>query len=213
MMPRYRTGLVVRATLAVCLIFLQGCLAMTYRASVISGDSGVVDPSAESLPLVVGVKAGTVDGEFNAVDERYMISHFVAKLSAANLFQQITYPTSGHEDIIFEIGGKSMLRRSYNPLMIGNILLCAFTLYLVCFPISAEYDYTVAVRAFTQPDDEEIGRYRVTGTSRITYGLLQAQGVRVINTDGWQLATTSAYDQLVARMRADEAAYRRRVKP
>lgn len=214
MRRRCRAGeWIIRASLVACLILVQGCLAMIYRPVVLSDNSGAGAPSAVPLPLVVGVKVGTMDGEINGLDERYMLSQFVAKLSAANLFQQITYPTAGREDVMLEIGGKSMIKRPYTPLMVGNVLLCTFTLYLVCFPFSAEYDYTVAVRAVAQADDEEIGRYRATGSSRITFGFFQSGGRDSVNIEGWRLAVTSAYDQLVARIRSDEAGYQRLVKP
>jgi hypothetical protein len=203
----------VLSGLAAGLIVLQGCMAMIYRADVLSDNGGAGEPAAVPLPLVAGVRVGTVDGEFNGINEHSLISDFVAALSAANLFQQITYPTTDHEDVMFEIGGKFMIKRPYAPLMVADAILCGFTLYLICFPNSVEYDYTVAVRAVAQNDDEVIGRYRATGISRITYGILQVGEPESVEVEGWQLAVTSAENQLVAKIRSDEAEYRRWIKP
>jgi hypothetical protein len=195
-----------------CMVPLVGCMATgVHRVEVLSFHGDLAPPRAAALPLVAGIRIGTVNGEVNSANEQYMINNFAARLSAANLFRQITHPTSGRENIMLEIGGKTMVHRPRSgPLLIGNALLCGFTLMLLCLPLTSTYEFTVDVRALTWPASEEINRYGATGASRVTYGAMTPEAP---HTEGWRAAVTSTFDQIINQMAADEAKYLLKAPP
>jgi hypothetical protein len=86
----------------------------------------------------------------------------------------------------------------------GNIVLCLLSLGIVCLPSTSEYEYRVSVRAVKGPTDEAVGRYVGVGRSRVTSSVSNREDAE---REGWRQAATSAYDELIGHMRADEAKY------
>jgi hypothetical protein len=88
--------------------------------------------------------------------------------------------------------------------LIGKVFLCVFSLGIVCLPGSSEYEYRVSVRAVKGPTEEAVGRYVGVGRSRVTFSAPNREDA---DREGWRQAATSAYDELIGHLRADEAKF------
>jgi len=171
----------------------------------LSQKGSALPPRETPLPVIVGVRIGLVDGEISSVDRKAMVGNLVAKLSEANVFQKVMFPSPEDADLMLDVGAKV---QHYPPSrglsMIGNILVCGFSVMLMCPQGSSEYEYTVSVRAVMGPTNEEINRYLAVGRSRVTYSGLNGEDA---HREAWRLAVTSAYDQLITQMREDEGKF------
>src|SRR3990170_109445 len=185
------------------LALVQGCMAMgVSRVEVLSQQETIVSPRQDPLPLLVVIRIGLVEGEINSINQGYLVGNLVAKLSEGNLFRQVIYPAFGVENMVLEIGGTMVYHPPSNAvMMIGNIFLCSLTLTIVCPHISSDYDYTLSARTVRRTTNEEISRYLVVGKSRVASRWASRDDT---DQEGWRAAATSAYDQLIALMRADE---------
>lgn len=201
----------LRLLLITCLVLMPGCLAMgVSQVSVLSRNETVMSTRREPLPLVAGVRVGLVNGQASAVNEQVALLDFVAKLSDAGIFQRVHYPASGLEDIMFEVGGKTIYQADLNPLSFLGIIVCGGTLFIVCPRLSSSYEYIVHVRVLQPRVNMEINRYTAVGKRRVTFGLFS---VNDAHPEGWRAAITSAYDQIIVLIRGDEANYVARVDP
>jgi hypothetical protein len=204
------------------LALLQGCMTVgVYQVKALSFTGGVIPPRAEPLPVVAGVRiASNTNTNTNAAAkgdandhtdepapalspaERFVLGSFTAELSAANLFRQVTYPTLGGEDIIFEV---TTWGRRQGPLesfsAVPYAFVCTVTVLVLCPPVSAIYEYDILVHAEREPDHIGLGSYLARGKSRTRYGIFSSDEA---DTVGWQAAVTSAFDELMNAIRRDE---------
>jgi hypothetical protein len=196
--------------LAAC-VLVQGCAGSeTLRVDVLSQKGSVQPPRAEPIPVVAGVRIGLIDGEVSSVDRSTMVGNLVAKLNEANMFQQVVFPAPEDAVIKLNIGAKTRYYRGDGVALVGKVFLCVLSLGMVCLPNSSEYEYRVAVRAVKGPMDEAIGRYVGVGRSRVTFSVSKREDA---GREGWQRAATSAYDELIGHMRADETKFLDGVSP
>jgi hypothetical protein len=195
----------------VFVVLLQGCMTVgVYQVKVLSYKGGVMAPRAEPLPLVAGVRIDGVDKKGEPIQphsysERNLLGSLTAELSSANLFRQVTYPTSGGEEIMFAV---STIGNRHGPLetllSVPHVFVCAVTVLILCPPASATYEYNIAVRALKLSENEEMASYAATGKSRTRYGIFSSSDADHV---GWHAAATSAFDDLMRQIRQDETGW------
>jgi hypothetical protein len=184
---------------------IQGCTGSgALRVDVLSQQGSVHPPREEPIPVVVGVRVGLIDGEVYSADRDVMVSNLVAKLSEANMFEKVAFPAPDDAAFHLYVGAKTRYYRDSGVALAGRIVLCVLSLGLLCQPGPSEYEYRVEVRAVKGPTDEAVGRYVGVGRSRVTFSVSNRDDA---DRAGWQKAATSAHDELIGHMRADEAKF------